>query len=139
MHAITAGVVPRTMAVSTPWTLRNSSCAAKSPCLRDGRLASVISNRKETTMTTQKNKPIDTLRDGAVKATIWKNPGGEGRPDFYSVSLTRTWKDDKGDYHDSDSFTGTDLLIVSRLAGEAYTRVSELRQRDRRAREEAAA
>lgn len=90
-------------------------------------------------MTTQKNKPIDTLRDGAVKATIWKNPGGEGRPDFYSVSLTRTWKDDKGDYHDSDSFTGTDLLIVSRLAGEAYTRVSELRQRDRRAREEAAA
>lgn len=45
----------------------------------------------------------------------------------------------KGGYHDSDSFTGTDLLIVLRLASKAYTRISQLRQRDRRAREEAAA
>lgn len=26
-------------------------------------------------MTTKKNKPIDTVRDGSLKATIWKNAG----------------------------------------------------------------
>ncbi len=75
------------------------------------------------------NKPIDTLRDGNLKATIWSNFGEKGT--FYTVNLTRTYKDDADKYHDSDSFSGSELLRVAHLATSAYDRVSELRQADR--------
>ena len=79
------------------------------------------------------NKPIDTLRDGRLKATIWKNPG-ESRS-FYSVNLTRTYQDGAGNYQDSDSFSNSELLRIARLAGQAYDRVNELRAADREAPE----
>jgi len=82
-------------------------------------------------------KPIDTLRDGLLKATIWKNEGEKGP--FFTVNLTRTYQDGAGNYHDSDSFSGTELLRIARLAGHAYDRVGELRQADREGRERAAA
>ena len=75
------------------------------------------------------NQPTETLRDGSLKATIWKNEGEKGA--FFSVNLTRTYKDDAGNYHDSDSFSGTELLRIAHLASRAYDRVSELRQQER--------
>lgn len=72
--------------------------------------------------------PASTIRDGAIKATIWRNQGENG--DFYSVKLTRTWKDAQGNYHDSDSFSGIELLRVARLAGKAYDEVASLRHAD---------
>ena len=79
-------------------------------------------------MTTTNEKPIDTIRDGSLKATIWRNFGENGS--FYAVQFTRTWRDDQGIYHDSDSFSGTELLRVARLVGKAYDRSVELRQAD---------
>ncbi|MAW61969.1 MAG: hypothetical protein CMJ94_14225 [Planctomycetes bacterium] len=70
------------------------------------------------------NQPIDTLRDGSIRAAIWKNEGEKGP--FFSVTLTRTFQDEAGNYQDSTSFSGTQLLRVSRLAGRAYDRVGEL-------------
>ena len=74
------------------------------------------------------NKPIDTLRDGNLKATIWKNFGEKGN--FYTVNLTRSYKDEAGNYHDSDSFSGSELLRIAHLATRAYDRTNELRQSD---------
>jgi len=71
------------------------------------------------------NKPIDTFRDGFLKATIWKNTNDKG--DFYSVDLSRTYKDGE-DLKDTHSFNSGDLLKVARLAGKAYDRIAELRQ-----------
>lgn len=34
------------------------------------------------------SKPIETLRDGAIKAAIWSNLGEKGN--FYSVQINRT-------------------------------------------------
>ena len=80
-------------------------------------------------MTQQTNKkPIETIRDGAIKASIWKNQGEKGP--FYSVRITRTFTDDQGQYHDSDSFSGSELLRVARLAAKAYDRANELRSAD---------
>ncbi len=73
----------------------------------------------------QKTKPVETIRDGAIKASIWKNQGEQGS--FYSVQITRTYRDEAGDYHDSDSFSGTDLLKVAYLATKVYERTAELR------------
>lgn len=75
------------------------------------------------------NKPIDTLRDGSLKATLWKNPPkeGTGNGPFYSVQITRTWRDEQGNYHDSGRFTRSELLRVARLANMAYDRELEFR------------
>lgn len=81
-------------------------------------------------MTTQKNQPIDTIRDGALKATIWKNPTENGH--FYSVDITRTYKVGD-DSKDSSSFSGTELLQVARLAEIAYSEIVIHKFNDRRA------
>lgn len=70
-------------------------------------------------MSQSQNKPVKTLRDGALKATIWKNESENGA--FYSVTLARTYKRGDGSYGDSSSFTGADLLKITQLANRAYT------------------
>ena len=78
-------------------------------------------------MTTQtKNRPARTLQDGALKASLWKNHSKNGA--FYSVTFSRTYRDDNGNYHDSSSFSGTDLLKLSRLAARAYEDTQALRE-----------
>ena len=73
------------------------------------------------------NQPEDTLRDGSLKATIWKNEGEKGA--FFSVNLTRTYQGRRGQqYHDSDSFSNSELLRIAHLATRAYDRILELRQ-----------
>ena len=80
-------------------------------------------------MSNEKSKPAETIRDGAIKATIWKNQGEKGV--FFSVNFTRTYTDTDGNFHDGDSYTGTQILQVARLAERAYERVSELRQAEK--------
>ena len=75
------------------------------------------------------NKPTKTLRDGSIKATIWKNEGEKGT--FYRVNFTRGYKDADGNRKDSDSFSGSELLQIAHLAGKAYDSIAELRQQDR--------
>ena len=87
-------------------------------------------------MTTTKNQPIDTIRDGALKATIWKNTGPKGV--FYSVEYSRTYKDEHGNYQDSRSFSGAENLRLSRLTLKAYDREIALRQSQDDPEEEAA-
>ena len=88
-------------------------------------------NTTQTTETTQTpdadiNRPEDTLRDGSLKATIWCNEGENG--EYYSTTIARTWQDEDGNYRDSYSFSGSELLRVSELARGAYARTNALRQ-----------
>ena len=77
--------------------------------------------------TSSKTRPIQTLRDGKLKAVIWKNPSEKGH--FYSVDLIRSYQDGEI-WKDTHSFSGTELLRVSRLAQKAYDRIAELRALD---------
>lgn len=74
----------------------------------------------------ENNKPVEEIRDGSVKASIFQNVGEKGT--FFSTKLTRTYTDDRGNYHDTNVFTGTDLLRVSELARKAYSTSLELKQ-----------
>ena len=78
--------------------------------------------------TNSTNKPAATLRDGRIKATIWRNAGEKGT--FHRVDFSRSYQDAKGDWHDSTSFSGTELLRLSHLAAKAYDKVAELRTPD---------
>lgn len=78
-------------------------------------------------------KPVDTLRDGALKATVWRNEGENGS--FFTTTLSRTYTDERGDFHESNSFSGSELLRVAELARTAYTRTQDFRREERLAAE----
>lgn len=79
-------------------------------------------------MTTQTNKkPAKTLRYGGLKATIWMNPGSDGRPNYLSVSYTRTYKDDQGEIQETTSFSEIDNLKLGILQHQAAVTIANLK------------
>lgn len=80
-----------------------------------------------TTLST--NGPIETLRDGSLKASIWGNRNDSGVR--YSVDLTRSYTDEAGVWRDSRSLSNGELLRGARLLERAYDRVLELRATDK--------
>lgn len=86
-----------------------------------------------TTQKTQNDGPVETLRDGALKATIWRNEtekDGEKRA-FFTAEISRTYTDDAGDYHDSHSVSAAQLLQQAHLAYKAYERIRKLQRAER--------
>lgn len=77
-----------------------------------------------TVQNTPTNKPLATVRDGAVKATIWANPADEGRT-RYSVDISRSYTDKDGVWHDTHYFGRNELLRVARIAAKAYDAIDE--------------
>ena len=80
-------------------------------------------------MSTTNNKPADTLRDGALKVTIWARFGEKGT--FYTAEPSRTYTDDAGKYHNAHSLSGSEILRMAVLLHQAYTRIGELKAQDR--------
>lgn len=76
-------------------------------------------------------RPEATLRDGSVKASIWRNEGDSGA--FRSTTFARTYEDRDGNPRDTNSFAGTDLLKVSELSRQAYNKSRVLDREERRA------
>ena len=72
------------------------------------------------------NKPADTLRDGLIKAVIWENAKQDTGEIFHSIDLTRSYKKD-GQWKETNSFSGAELLRVANLSQRAYNRIQELR------------
>lgn len=73
----------------------------------------------------ENNKPVEVLRDGNLKASIFRNNGEKGP--FFSTVLARTYTDERGNLHDSNVFTGSDTLRIGELARQAYSRSRELK------------
>ena len=70
------------------------------------------------------NKPVDEVRIGRVKATIWRNNTEDGRH-RYNVVFSRLYKD--GDtWASTPSFGRNDLLVLAKVADLAHTRVLQL-------------
>lgn len=72
----------------------------------------------------KKNAPVEVLRDGALKATIWRNEGEKGS--FFSTTLSKTFELN-GAPTDGYSLNRSDLLGISELAREAYHRIGKHR------------
>lgn len=76
-------------------------------------------------MTTQNNsKPVVTIRVFPIEAAIWRNETSKGP--FHTVTFSRSYKDDNGDYHNTDSYSGPQLLQLSLLAQKAFDRAEKL-------------
>ena len=82
--------------------------------------------RKGKDMSTNTNNtPLETLRDGAVKITIWENQGEKGN--WYSIEPGRTYTDAAGIVKTAYSFSNGDLLKLSYLLTKAYDRIVQIR------------
>lgn len=67
----------------------------------------------------EKNQPAHSIRIRNVRAAIWAN----ARPDnsvWYSVTFSRSYRDDGGNWHSADSFGTQDLLILSEVSRQAF-------------------
>ena len=62
--------------------------------------------------------PIQTLRDGAIVVKLWRQEGKNGP--YVSATLGRTYrKEQTGEYGESRSLSGADVLKAQALLGEA--------------------
>ncbi|MEM9910703.1 MAG: hypothetical protein AAF922_07960 [Pseudomonadota bacterium] len=70
------------------------------------------------------NRPQETLREGPLKAAIWRNDGDNGA--YHSVTVARTYKDKEGELRDTSSFRSKDLLGLAELARRAHYTANDL-------------
>ena len=80
-------------------------------------------------MTEEKNKPVDTLRDGSLSATIWANPAKNGGI-RYSVELSRSYTDQNEKWQKTNYLSNGEILRGSHLLVKAHERIGELRRLD---------
>lgn len=78
--------------------------------------------------------PVDTIRDRAIKSSIWRNEGEKGA--YYSVTLARTYKDDQGNLRDTNSFSQDDLLKLAEISRKSYHRINELKREHTQSRDD---
>jgi len=77
---------------------------------------------------TKKNEPATHIRYGLVEATVWKNQGKD-RP-FYSATLSRSYKAEDGTWKQTQSLSGSELLVAAQALQEAYKAIQELKASD---------
>ena len=72
------------------------------------------------------NTPLETLRDGRLKATIWENEGESGK--YHTVTLAKVYEDRNGQLQETSSFSAGELLRVAELAREAHGAIRDIRR-----------
>ena len=72
-------------------------------------------------------KPVDEIRIGRVKATIWRN-GTDERP-RHNVTFGRLYKE-ADQWKTTQSFGRNDLLVLAKVADQAHSRIFTLPQEE---------
>jgi hypothetical protein len=67
----------------------------------------------------EKNAPVHEVKLGRVRAAIWKNDSGKGP--WYSVTVSKLYKDEAGKWQDGSNFSREDLPLLMKVAEEAFT------------------
>ncbi len=84
--------------------------------------------------TSMPERPVDTLRDGSLKASIWKNETERGVA--FNTTFTRSYQTQDGQWAETQSIPSKDLLRHGELSRAAHSRVNELRQEHHKSQEE---
>ena len=76
------------------------------------------------------NSPINVIRAGNVKATIWENTNSKGQV-YHSVDISRSYRDDDGKWHETNQLFTENLPQARLVSDNAYAsihaRLNELR------------
>lgn len=84
----------------------------------------------------QKKTPVETLREANLNAKIWENQHDKGVN--YKTTFSRSYQDQDGQWHNTNSFGEKDLLPLMNLAGRAHDAVRDLREQERAQQRETA-
>jgi len=69
-------------------------------------------------------KPFRIKAGRGVVAKLWRNSNKNG--EWFNITITRVYKDDDGDFQDSESFSRDDLLQVAYAANKAFDHIINL-------------
>lgn len=67
----------------------------------------------------EKNQPAGKIRLGRISCTIWENEH-ETQGRWFSMALTRSYKDKNGNWQSATSFGRDDLLVVAEVCRLAF-------------------
>lgn len=70
-----------------------------------------------------KNVPVHTVRVGSVKVAVWKNSTTNGP--MYNSTLVRSYKNQQGEWSESQSLSRDDLLVAAKALDLAHTYIVE--------------
>jgi hypothetical protein len=73
-----------------------------------------------------KQKPIQEVRIGNIKAALWQNHTDNGTR--FNVTFQRIYRDEQSKWQSTDSFGRDDLLVLARVAERAFDSIHELQQ-----------
>jgi hypothetical protein len=89
----------------------------------------------KVTSSAKKDRPVHEIRYRNIRATIWKNQIVKGV--MYNVTVSRSYRDEAGKWHDSDSFAFGDLMNLAKALYDAHSAIASAIARDRPKREPA--
>jgi hypothetical protein len=67
-----------------------------------------------------KQRPAFEVRYGRLKATVWRQDSEQSGP-WYTTVLTRSYKDDSGNWQSSQSFGRDDMLVIAKLCDRVHS------------------
>jgi hypothetical protein len=73
-----------------------------------------------------KNPPVHSVRFGAIRCAVWANETKNGV--MHSTVLTRTYRDENGEYQETNSLRRDDLLLVGKVLDMAHTWICQTEQ-----------
>ena len=76
------------------------------------------------------NRPVHEIRHRNIRATIWRNTTGDGRS-MHNVTVSRSYRDDKGEWHDSTSFGFGELMNLAKALYDAHSFIAALIAKER--------
>jgi hypothetical protein len=92
-------------------------------------MAATANGVKAPDQEAKKNRPVFELRYGRLKASIWRQDSDRGH--FFNVVLARSYKDDAGQWQNSNSLGERDLLEAAKLLTDCYTWIHRERSKAR--------
>ena len=75
------------------------------------------------------NRPVHEIRHRNIRATIWKNETTKGP--MYDVTVSRSYRDDAGEWHDTTSFGFSDLMNLAKALYDAHSAIASAIARER--------
>ena len=92
----------------------------------------VANQPQQQTSEQTSNRPYDTIRQGTVSASIWRNIRESDNQPFYKVTFQKSFKDKtSGEWRETKSYDANDLAKIRSLSDIAYNEIAHHQEQDR--------
>jgi len=72
------------------------------------------------------NKPVISLRDGQLQASVWVNESEHGQ--FYTTDVVKSYLVSNDEWRKTTSFAGSEALRAANLLSNAYNQALALKE-----------